>query len=366
VFREFEDCMNEVGEKRNELTETNEHGADHLSLGKELEWTWAQKAREENKPQIETDLFNWHLANLEFANADRLEVLSLGQWDQDDPYDFDGDHVWLPGGNVRLVSAMARELPIFYGHAVTNVEYQNKTEGRHDGVVVTCKNGREFRADAALVTVPLGVLKKGSVSFEPPLPERKTRAIGALGFGVLDKVILLFPKPFWDTSVDTFGYVAKGDRQRRGRYFMFYNYAKTDEHNLSGGAVLIALVSGEAALEFERDGHASAVEDTMQVLKDIYERQGVTIPDPIDSKCACWGSDEFAYGSYSNISVGATGEDYDALAEPVGDGLYFAGEATMRRHPATMHGAFLSGMREAARISERMREMNKAGKLRRG
>lgn len=366
VFREFEDCMNEVGEKRNELTETNEHGADHLSLGKELEWTWAQKAREENKPQIETDLFNWHLANLEFANADRLEVLSLGQWDQDDPYDFDGDHVWLPGGNVRLVSAMARELPIFYGHAVTNVEYQNKTEGRHDGVVVTCKNGREFRADAALVTVPLGVLKKGSVSFEPPLPERKTRAIGALGFGVLDKVILLFPKPFWDTSVDTFGYVAKGDRQRRGRYFMFYNYAKTDEHNLSGGAVLIALVSGEAAMEFERDGHASAVEDTMQVLKDIYERQGVTIPDPIDSKCACWGSDEFAYGSYSNISVGATGEDYDALAEPVGDGLYFAGEATMRRHPATMHGAFLSGMREAARISERMREMNKTGKLRRG
>ena len=64
--------------------------------------------------------------------------------------------------------------------------------------------------------------------------------------------------------------------------------------------------------------------------------------------------------------MGATGEDYDALAEPVGDGLYFAGEATMRRHPATMHGAFLSGMREAARISERMREMNKAGKLRRG
>ena len=35
----------------------------------------------------------------------------------------------------------------------------------------------------------------------------------------------------------------------------------------------------------------------------------------------------------------------------------------MRRHPATMHGAFLSGMREAARISEKMRELNKAGKL---
>ena len=372
VFREFEDCMNEVGEKRNQLTETDEHGADHLSLGRELERTWAEKARAGNKPQIETDLFNWHLANLEFANAGRLEVLSLGQWDQDDPYDFDGDHVWLPGGNVRLVSAMARELPIFYGHAVTHVEYPagssaepvKDREGRaHEGVLVTCKNGREFRADAALVTVPLGVLKKGSVQFEPPLPERKSRAIDALGFGVLDKVILLFPKPFWDMSVDTFGYVTRGDRDRRGRYFMFYNYAKTDEHDLSGGAVLIALVSGEAALEFERSGVANAVAETMTVLRRIYERRGVTIPDPIDSKCACWGADEFAYGSYSNISVGATGEDYDALAEPVGDGLYFAGEATMRRHPATMHGAFLSGMREAARISEKMRELNKAGKL---
>lgn len=48
--------------------------------------------------------------------------------------------------------------------------------------------GRVFEADAAVVTVPLGVLKRGRVAFSPPLTERKRATIGRLGFGVLNKV----------------------------------------------------------------------------------------------------------------------------------------------------------------------------------
>lgn len=65
-----------------------------------------------------------------------------------------------------------------------------------------------------------------------------------------------------------------------------------------------------------------------------------------------WGSDPMSYGSYSNVTVGCRGpEDYDILAEPVAGRVFFAGEATTRKYPATMHGAFLSGLREAANIS---------------
>lgn len=69
--------------------------------------------------------------------------------------------------------------------------------------------------------------------------------------------------------------------------------------------------------------------------------------------CTRWGSDPFCLGSYSNVAVGASGDDYDILAESVGDGrLFFAGEATTRRYPATMHGAFLTGLREAANMAQ--------------
>lgn len=72
--------------------------------------------------------------------------------------------------------------------------------------------------------------------------------------------------------------------------------------------------------------------------------------------CTRWGSDEMAYGSYSSMAVGALGgEDYDVLAENVGGRLFFAGEATTRKYPATMHGAFLSGLREVGRAARACR-----------
>lgn len=63
-----------------------------------------------------------------------------------------------------------------------------------------------FEADAAIVTVPLGVLKRApheahAVRFQPPLPQRKLTAIKRLGFGCLNKVMLLFPYSFWGDRV---------------------------------------------------------------------------------------------------------------------------------------------------------------------
>lgn len=51
--------------------------------------------------------------------------------------------------------------------------------------------------------------------------------------------------------------------------------------------------------------------------------------------------------TYSFVRVGSSGADMDTLSEPVGPALRFAGEATNRRYPASVHGAYLSGIREA-------------------
>ena len=144
---------------------------------------------------------------------------------------------------------------------------------------------------------------------------------------------------------------------------MFYSY---DGAELSGGATLVALVAGDAALSLETsETDEECVAGVMRVLRDIFAKNenATTVPDPVDVAVTRWGADPYARGSYSNISPRGTGDDYDALAEPVAETLFFAGEATSRTHPATMHGAFLSGNREAARVHFALK---KRGKRRRG
>ena len=58
----------------------------------------------------------------------------------------------------------------------------------------------EFRAAQAVVTLPLGVLQAGSVSFSPPLPSAVADPIGRLGMGTYDKVFLRFAEKFWDDA----------------------------------------------------------------------------------------------------------------------------------------------------------------------
>ena len=71
----------------------------------------------------------------------------------------------------------------------------------------------------------------------------------------------------------------------------------------------------------------------------------------LQAVCTRWGKDPMACGSYSSVGVGSLGgEDYDIMAESVGDRLFFAGEHTTRKYPATMHGAFFTGLREVGLV----------------
>ena len=78
---------------------------------------------------------------------------------------------------------------------------------------------------------------------------------------------------------------------------------------------------------------------------------GSSVPDPTGFLVTRWGQEQFTRGSYSIVPVDASYDDHTTLAEPVGDRLFFAGEATNTKYPSTVHGAYLSGVREAGRIA---------------
>ena len=87
--------LDSCGSLRNQLGSV----ADNISLGTTLETMWSKN---QDTDPLERQLMDWHFANLEFANAARLSTLSLGSWDQDDPFEFLGSHVFLPGGFPKI------------------------------------------------------------------------------------------------------------------------------------------------------------------------------------------------------------------------------------------------------------------------
>lgn len=252
VDKKVEAEFNQLLDTCSKWRESNQVESGKVSLGRILEVLRVGNGMGPNP--AERQLFDWHFANLEYANASLLTNLSLSNWDQDDPYEMGGDHCFLPGGNVQFVEALSENVPIFYGKTVLKIRHTS------EGVEVETVN-QVFKGDMALCTVPLGVLKKRMITFEPPLPQYKLDAIDRLGFGLLNKVVMLFPKVFWEKDIDTFGHLEENPK-KRGEYFMFYSYAA-----VAGGPLLVALVAGEAAIEFERTPPLEAVTRVMCILR---------------------------------------------------------------------------------------------------
>jgi [histone H3]-N6,N6-dimethyl-L-lysine4 FAD-dependent demethylase len=194
---------------------------------------------------------------------------------------------------------------------------------------------------------PLTVPSSSVIEFVPPLPLPLIRTIATMGFGVLNKVILTYPSCFWGMQQTLFGF-ANNDIQRRGEFFLFWSL-------YSGHNTLVALVAGEAAVQIERNcADAAIVTACQNTLRKIFGSEYVL--EPTETVVTRWGQDRLSCGSYSSVAPGATGASYDQLAMPLPNAdepkIFFAGEHTVRNYPATVHGALISGLREATRIAD--------------
>lgn len=69
-------------------------------------------------------------------------------------------------------------------------------------VEVVCENGVKFVGETVICTVPLGVLKeRANTLFSPPLPQYKIEAIDRLLFGTVNKIVLIYERPFLNADI---------------------------------------------------------------------------------------------------------------------------------------------------------------------
>ncbi|XP_042492179.1 polyamine oxidase 2-like [Macadamia integrifolia] len=283
-------------------------------------------------------VLQWYLCRMEGWFAADADTISLRCWDQEEL--LPGGHGLMVRGYLPVINTLAKGLDIRLNQRVT------KISRRYNGVKVTVEDGRTFVADAAVIAVPLGVLKAKTIKFEPKLPDWKEDAIANLGVGIENKIALHFEKIFWP-NVEFLGVVASTSYECS--YFL-------NLHKATGHPVLVYMPAGQLAQDIGKMSDEAAANFAFMQLKKI-------LPDasePIQFLVSHWGTDVNSLGSYSYDLVGKSHSLYERLRIPV-DNLFFAGEATSMNYPGSVHGAYSTGLMAAEDC--RMRVLERYGEL---
>ena len=269
-------------------------------------------------------------AYLEFDTGGDISTLSSKYFDDDEA--FSGKDVIVTNGYDKIANLLGQGLDIRLNSRVTEVNYTSIKS-------LVNVNGDSVEADYVIVSVPLGVLKNNSVSFTPTLPIDKQGAIENTKMGNVNKFLFSWNTPFWETDVQYIGYTP----DTKGKFNYFMNMLKF----LPTTNSLMTFAFGDYATVTETMSDAEIISEVMAQLKTIY---GNSIPNPTNMLRTKWGQNINTFGAYSFAPNGTTSTDFDTMAKEISNKLFFAGEHTIRDYRGTVHGAYLSGIREADKI----------------
>ncbi|MFM9105866.1 MAG: flavin monoamine oxidase family protein, partial [Chloroflexota bacterium] len=278
----------------------------------------------------------WVHSEIELDYAGAASDLSVWWWDNDKYLGGSNDAV-VADGYGQLVNLLAGGLDIRTGAVVKRVEHGAS------GVTVTTANGQRYAASAAVVTVPLGVLRArngaAALAFAPDLPPDQRAAISRLRMGALNKCYLRYPVKFWGN-----GQVTSYAARKIGTWAEWLDFSR-----FTGQNVIVGFNGGKYGIDIEKKSDAQIAGEAHAVLRAIY---GAAIPSPSGYLVTRWMRDPFALGSYAHVPPGSNTSDYGLLGQPSGKRLFLAGEHTTRDYPNTVHGAFLTGERAARQVRQ--------------
>ncbi|CRK47542.1 hypothetical protein BN1723_007599 [Verticillium longisporum] len=293
----------------------------------------------------------------------------------------EGEHVWAPealrlheatlGLRVEDISSKffldmlppERDLYVKGGYRRI-VEHPH---GRHQIKLEISLRDDEYaestlQADAVIVTVPLGVLKADTISFEPILPSHLLQGISRISYGALGKVFFEFREVFWSRHNDSLIYFPTppelaADSEKNKNHVLGHCFLVTNLYMMTGTPRLCVLLAPPMVQELEAMaaglGGSQAVFDYFEPLLEVFRLEPLEpLPPVVDIKVTNWTTDELAgFGTYSTAKVGDDPNIWwDALDEEKGSKLQFAGEHCTSTATGCVHGAFESGEEAAKRV----------------
>ncbi|MED6279584.1 hypothetical protein CHARACLAT_002172 [Characodon lateralis] len=269
------------------------------------------------------------------------------------------------GGYEGLITNLMSELPdglVSYNRPVQCVHWSN-TKEEQNSVTVECEDGERIVADHVIVTVPLGYLKRHHSSlFQPPLPLHKLHSIQRLGFGTNNKIFVEFDAPWWDADCDVIQLVWEDEdalvdqvpdvqRSWTKKLFGFTVVQPTERY----GHLVCGWIAGHESEHMETLSEQEVMHAVTQLIRRFTGNPSITPRRILRSQ---WFHDPWTNGSYSHLAMGCSEQDLKNMMEPLPLNeskarslqVLFAGEATHLCYFSTVHGALLTGWREADRL----------------
>jgi monoamine oxidase len=298
------------------------------------------------------------------ARADRISTRSL-VYESQAQEAIDGDRAFrIVEGYDRLAQWLwdecsSRSATLHLNTIVTGIHW------RRGGVEVEVQPARSeslpaptqtvFTADCAIITVPLGVLTApegalGAIRFTPAIPEVKS-SLRSLEMGHAARVSVSFRAALSEAHpiVGEAGFIHSGDEG----FPTWWTGLPVPDSQQPPALVLTAWAGGPKAERLSTLRDTDLAERAIESLARILSVPPAEVASHVTGwHLHNWSIDPFARGAYSYAGVGGL-EARRKLAVPVGNTLYFIGEATdTEGHASTVHGALASGRRAARQILE--------------
>lgn len=260
------------------------------------------------------------------GDLDRLSSLLYNEGEE-----YSGVEKIVTNGYDTIANYLGKGLNIQLNQKVSKIDYfNNKVKITH--------NNNVTEADYVIVTVPLGVLKANAIIFDPALPNSKLNAIKSVGMNCVNKFLLTWDAAFWD-DVQYISYTP--EVSDKFNYFVNTNKFQTKTN------ALMTFANAEYGRQTEQMTDEQVISEIMLHLKDIY---GNGITNPKKMLRTKWQSNENSFGAYSYTAIETEMKHFEDLAKEIDNKLFFAGEHTEIDYFSTVHGAYLSGIREAEKI----------------
>eukprot|EP01120_Amphizonella_sp_Union-15-10_P014502 TRINITY_DN7045_c0_g1_i1.p1 TRINITY_DN7045_c0_g1~~TRINITY_DN7045_c0_g1_i1.p1 ORF type:complete len:467 (+),score=70.75 TRINITY_DN7045_c0_g1_i1:74-1474(+) len=317
---------------------------DVLSMSLADGWNYALENLEPLNPMfrdpksLHSNYLNYYKSYWQNLDNTQMEDISLQNFTMGIVHD-GPDIIAKPAGFKTIIDRLASGLNIKLNNIVVRIIY-----GQNGVRVDTISDS--FYGIACIVTVPLGILKKGDIRFQPELPLYKTLSISRLGFGLMNKLVMIFDKVFWEKDTISLGFARESENT--------FNWIG-NVYPFTGKPILIAFFVGNFAKSISTKTDEQVVEIAIKTLRIRY---GDAVTWPISYMVTHWEKEPFCLGSYSYLKVGSMPSDFESLGRSMHP-LYFAGEHCSPDYVGFAHGAYLSGLNAAKELHCRLNSISK-------